>query len=209
MIAFGRARGQRGFTLLELLIAVTLLGVLAGLLYGGLRFGVRVWERGGEEADRIEELLQAQSTVIRLLASALAVPVADDNPRRFFAASADAVRFLAPAPAAALAPGVYRIDLFADPGPAGTDLVLEWRLAAADEATRMNPEGAGRAVLVAAARDVRFFFLRPGSGEGWVEQWDDDGRLPALVQLAITFAPDDRRTWPALIAAPLNEETRP
>jgi general secretion pathway protein J len=36
---------ESGFTLLELLIATTLLAFLSLLLFGGLRFGTRVWEK--------------------------------------------------------------------------------------------------------------------------------------------------------------------
>ena len=49
-----RATGERGFTLLELLIAMTLLGLLMLGLFGGLRLGVRVWEAGdAQSADRM------------------------------------------------------------------------------------------------------------------------------------------------------------
>ena len=45
-----RANGERGFTLLELLIAMTLLGLLMLGLFGGLRLGARVWEAGDARA---------------------------------------------------------------------------------------------------------------------------------------------------------------
>ncbi|HNT58060.1 MAG TPA: prepilin-type N-terminal cleavage/methylation domain-containing protein, partial [Syntrophales bacterium] len=38
--------GNRGFTLLELLISLTLLSVIAVLVFGALRLGVRAWEKG-------------------------------------------------------------------------------------------------------------------------------------------------------------------
>ena len=37
--------GEAGFTLLELLISMTLLGLLMLVVLGGLRFGARAWER--------------------------------------------------------------------------------------------------------------------------------------------------------------------
>ena len=49
-----RATGERGFTLLELLISMSLLGLLMLGLFGGLRLGARVWEAGDQQsADRI------------------------------------------------------------------------------------------------------------------------------------------------------------
>ena len=37
-------KGQRGFTLLELLIAMTLLGLIVTMAFSGLRLGTRAWE---------------------------------------------------------------------------------------------------------------------------------------------------------------------
>ena len=41
------ARGAPGFTLVELLVGLSLLGLISLLLFGGLRFGLRTWEAGG------------------------------------------------------------------------------------------------------------------------------------------------------------------
>ena len=38
------ARDHNGFTLVELLVATTLLALLSVVLFGGLRFGARAWE---------------------------------------------------------------------------------------------------------------------------------------------------------------------
>lgn len=207
---------RHGFTLLELLIAMTLLGALAGLLYGGLRFGNRVWEQGGGEADRLDALLVAQTTLNRLLSGALAAPLADgddDAPGRPFVGGATTLRFLSPAPAAAMPRGVYRIELSAEPAGSGADLVLAWRRAGdhAGDTPSADAASVGRAVLVAAAETVRFSYRGRGDGsaEGWLARWEDAGRLPALVRVEIAFAAGDRRTWPPLVAAPLVEEAPP
>jgi prepilin-type N-terminal cleavage/methylation domain-containing protein len=51
MSACGDRRAtEHGFTLLELLVAITLLGLLMAALFGGLRLGARVWETA--DADR-------------------------------------------------------------------------------------------------------------------------------------------------------------
>ena len=42
---------ERGFTLLELLVAITLLGLLMAALFGGLRLGTRVWETADARLD--------------------------------------------------------------------------------------------------------------------------------------------------------------
>ena len=44
---------QKGFTLLELLISMTLLGMILVLLFGGLRLGMRSWDAVEQQADTL------------------------------------------------------------------------------------------------------------------------------------------------------------
>jgi prepilin-type N-terminal cleavage/methylation domain-containing protein len=50
-----------GFTLLELLVAMTLLGLLMTVVFGGLRFGARAWERAETDSSGTDEIRLAQS----------------------------------------------------------------------------------------------------------------------------------------------------
>src|ERR1700731_62247 len=53
-------RGEAGFTLLELLIATTVLAFLSLLLFGGLRFGTRVWEKSETSTTETNRVRAAQ-----------------------------------------------------------------------------------------------------------------------------------------------------
>ena len=54
----GRPRRSAGFTLIELMIALTLIALMVGLLFGGIRFADRTWERVDEVAARTSERRQ-------------------------------------------------------------------------------------------------------------------------------------------------------
>ena len=43
--------GQRGFTLLELVLALSIVAAMLAIVFGGLRVGVRAWQRGEERTE--------------------------------------------------------------------------------------------------------------------------------------------------------------
>ena len=51
---------EQGFTLLEILVAITLLGLLMAALFGGVRLGVRAWEASGTRLDNDTRLTAVQ-----------------------------------------------------------------------------------------------------------------------------------------------------
>src|ERR1700674_5801628 len=70
---------EAGFTLVELLVALSLFSLLALVLFGSLRFGLRAWELGTAHADRVEDVMFAQNLLRRLVADAYPL-FAFDNP---------------------------------------------------------------------------------------------------------------------------------
>ena len=56
---------QAGFTLLELLIAMTLLGMILVLLFGGLRLGVRSWDASQKQVDSLNSVRSLESFLRR------------------------------------------------------------------------------------------------------------------------------------------------
>ena len=65
------AAGAAGFTLLELLVAITLLGLLMAALFGGLRLGARAWDIGAERIAAATRLQTAQQFIRTRLSEAL------------------------------------------------------------------------------------------------------------------------------------------
>ncbi|MGH6912899.1 MAG: PulJ/GspJ family protein, partial [Geminicoccales bacterium] len=78
------ARRAHGFTLLELLVAITLLGVLMAALFGALRLGARVWETGTARQDASARIQIVHNLLRRELAQT--VPLAELGERRAAAA---------------------------------------------------------------------------------------------------------------------------
>lgn len=215
----GRRR-EAGFTLLEILVAMTVLGVLTGLLSTGLNFGTRIWEREKGQLDVATELQLVQDVLRRLLTQAL--PLAQPPERGkaqepVFVGQEDSVEFMGPPPAQLLAGGIYAYRLVARNEADGVRLVLDWRLrppqggTARVRVTNAELEGQEQlsseheVVLLRGLSSAEFSFFgatEEGSSPSWRDNWRSSTKSPQLVRLKVSFRPGDARTWPDLLVAP-------
>lgn len=180
-----RSREEAGFTLVEALVALALVGFVSLLLFEGMRFTQRAWQvRATSEADHTQAL--AASARIRALLKAAVDPRLEQD----FRGAPDRLSLLtvvqAPGGPAA---GVQRVTLFLDAG------ALRVRVVPYDA-----PEAEAGTVLT-LAEGVRGLWFRYLGGKGtWSETWDRSERLPRLVE--IRFTQPAVRHWPAIAVAP-------
>jgi general secretion pathway protein J len=91
---------QGGFTLLELVVALTLLTLLSGLMFGGFRLAGRAWETVERHNDRLGEAVQLQLFLRNLLSRAQPRDIWDIRQTQMlsFQGGEDSLLFLAPLP---------------------------------------------------------------------------------------------------------------
>jgi len=63
-------RRQRGFTLVELLLALAIVGALLAIAFGGLRVAVGAWTRGEDRAEAHQHVRSVSLTLARAVSSA-------------------------------------------------------------------------------------------------------------------------------------------
>jgi general secretion pathway protein J len=226
-----RTRGDAGFTLLELLVAMTLLAMVFGLIAGGIGFGAAVWEKGGASAKRAGDL----QTAHRVLRGRIEAMQPHRRPREKRQAllpfavdgKAEALVFVAPPPAELAPPGLYRYRIAIEGSGRDRSLTLAWRRLQPDlrdfdadadtgsggggDADGKDKDTSGSVVLmdgIAGGRIDYFGAIRPKDPEEWQDRWEDAPRLPALVRLTLEFDDADPRQWPPLIVAPMVEGLR-
>lgn len=212
---------EAGFTLLELLAALTVLAVLMAMMFGGLRFGARVWESGDQGLRGLAELQTAAGFIRRQIAQAVPAEAAmtvtpgaggEEVAVAAFRGTERAFRLVGPSPSQFLPGGLYEMVFgIADAGAGPRDLSVWFRPLGRSEQARRVDIGADwqtrQAVLIQDIADVRVSYF--GRGEDideeprWHDRWERMPLPPALVSVRVVFPPGDRRFWPDLVAAPM------
>jgi prepilin-type N-terminal cleavage/methylation domain-containing protein len=159
---------SRGFTLIELVVALLLAVLAATLLFDALRLATRTLER-------LETRHDAQDVLVatRLLTTEV------ERARRL-SGEPDGLRFLAPAPPR-LGGGMYNFSVAIAVAPDGSRLVLSYARQGAGAAERS-------AVLARGLRFARFeYFGEPPASAAaqWTSRWEAKDGLPRVVRVKL------------------------
>lgn len=185
-----RGSAERGMTLAELLVALTLLGLLSVMMMGGLRFGGRAWERTEEASAEINAVVRTHAFLRARLSEA--VRTAD------LTGEAERLTFASLWMTALGAGGIYEFTLTRRDDA----LVLSWRPASPEggESAETPEELTGERVLLEGVTGltIAYFGLPPGyPAAEWIERWQEDWVAPMLIRIELDFA-DPRHDWPML-----------
>ena len=185
---------QRGFTLLEILVALAVFGLLLAGLSQTVRFGLLAWRQEARMSDAKTDL-EAADRSLRSIIENLAP--ADEAGRAGITGSADTLtgrtRLRVPGS------GVEQIPIEAGLAVSGTRLVLRWRPYHHGDPLRPPPPPQEAELIDGVARLGIAYWKSTGL---WTSSWNEPD-LPLLIRLRLTFAGDNPPRWPDIVVAPL------
>jgi general secretion pathway protein J len=183
------SRRDAGFTLLEMLVALVVFGLVMAGIAQTFRFGLIAWPAAERSAAGGQDLAALDAGLTSMIAGA--------QPGSMTASRGE-LAFTTRLPAAGI-DGLVDVAIGTAPGgefllrygphPAGIPLAP--RLA-----PRLEPLAQG-----VAGFSVSYFAPQTNGPPAWSDSWSGDG-LPLLVRIHLAFA--DGRHWPDLVAAPID-----
>jgi general secretion pathway protein J len=192
-------RQPAGFTLVEMTVALALLGFVALLVFESLRFGQRSYEQATRRGAEAWQVFAAHRLIRNLIESAYPQQPDGSVPSLEPGLQGDALHMFitAPAPLATGGAGLYRYEVALRANAAGgTDLVIRWHPQMSDAISSAASEA--EEVLLERVAGLRLSYQQ---GTDWTERWSQP-ELPTLVRMQVRFASDDARKWPDMTAGP-------
>ena len=204
-----RGQQQNGFTLLELLIAMTLLGMLLVVLYGGFNIGIKSWDKGEAHADKLNEIRIAQEFLRTQLRQSVTVFRTDAVTGRelYFIGESDRIGWVAPMLRYLGMGGLYYLELdhVGDGTVDAGELRIRWYpYSPGNEDNVIDGDDSEQTVLLAGVTEfeVEYFGAdEPGEDPYWTSQWVNLQQRPELIKVNVSLADN---AWPELIIPVLN-----
>lgn len=188
----------RGFTLVELLIAISLLGLISIVTYSAIWTISRGLESVEQRVDANDELRVTLAFMQRALSQARGVMVIRDKRMQMvFSGSEQRLTFVAPAPLQlGHAGGLYRYQLeLAEKGAGGEQLRLSYWQHLSETELDEGLEPQGEVALIDGVEDLSFSFFgrdEPWKKEKWLNEWHYAVSLPKLVRISLNTSAVDR-----------------
>jgi len=190
---------EAGYTLVELLASLIIIGMVSVMMLSGISAGRRVWERADIANAQGETISGAQMLLRERVERSFPATRYDKIPTYadFFGA-ANAVNFLSPPRDIHAPSGLVRYTLALAPNG---DLILS---ALTDLA--IDPKAAGEPLVLlhnVQQLDIAYFGVAPPDKDpAWHDQWQFRATLPLLMRVRVQFPPEDTRAWPDLLIKP-------
>lgn len=176
-------RGQRGFTLLELLIALAIVGALLAIAFGGLRVALAAWRQGEDRAEAHQHVRGVAVILARAVGATYpyrATREPSPEPVLLFRGSASRIEFVTQAPPVSFGiPIAFTAVVVSLEDREGSGLVIRQRAL-----PNRDPFADAEVVFRDPAVATLGFRYMDESGT-WQDTWDSETATPRAVAITV------------------------
>ncbi len=192
-------RGSSGFTLLEVMVTLTILGFILLMVSGTFRLGLSSWERGDAVKEDYQKVRMVSQLVSRQIKSAVPYKVRTEKAEGNYVAfdgKAHSLRFVSALPIKARRPEgfVYVVYQFRDEGSKKGRFVLYEQRALNRDFFEDDLNEDAAVTLFEGISQMSFEYYREPDAEKnrpeeWVEEWNakDEKELPKALRMKVTY----------------------
>ena len=181
----------RGFTLIELILSITILSMIAVIIGSGFRLGLKAWDQGDREAEAVQTMRVLSSLVSQQIKSAYPYKMEiDDEDVVVFKGEEDSMLF---------------VTTLSSPYPGGfkwvrylhKDGMLLYKEGILPDKELIDNVPDDEEVLETDVEEVKFEYYSDDEDE-WTDSWEYSDKLPGAVKAQIGYF------QPILVNIPIN-----
>ena len=190
---------RSGFTLIELILAMSLTVMIVTLLYAAFYLGYRAMEKAGARSELSQRLRSIENFLGGYVRSAFPYRESIRGSAIFFSGEQDRLTFISSSSLGMGGRGMSRVSLSWSEEEGGV-LILEEQIPVRlrSEEEENSAGYTNRMVLWRGVRELRIEYLNPQrEGEEWTEQWDGEERrvLPRAVRVGLRAEGQEEIRW--------------
>jgi len=197
-------RYSDGFSLLEVLLAITLLALLLAGAMSGIRASTRAMHAGEQNIERTNRMRVAQEFIRRELGRSLPLAFGQEHgsgANFVFQGEKDFLRFVAPMPGHLSRGGPYVQTLELARGRNGLQLVFTHNMLNGFDLDKLKAEDGQAVMLLDGIRRGSFEYRKfddQNELEDWKDDWENPSLLPVMVRISLEMTPESGLTWPTM-----------
>jgi general secretion pathway protein J len=190
---------KSGFTLLEVMVTLTILGLILLVISGAFRLSLSAWEKGESSKEEYQKVRAVSRLICQQIKSSIPYKIKTQKAEGDYLAfegKPHFLKFVSTLPIKARQPQgfVYAIYEFQEGGQEGGRLVYYEQRVLNKDFFEQKPDEETSVSLLEGISDLRFEYFRREDKdknwtEGWVDEWNakDEKELPQAFRMKITL----------------------
>ena len=196
---------QKGFTLLEMLLAFSMVSLLFLALFSSFHTVGKSWDAAEKRIEKTEDMRLITGWLRRQLQQMMVLRIKTENAKGVgsiyaFEGESDRIRFAAPLQPFQDKGGVYLIELFVGKGGGGKTLEIRYAPYRPDLSWDDAFEDVEPVLVYEGFRKAKFEYLVAENIDEepeWADEWLDQPTYPLLLKIALTSS--NKEEWPDVI----------